>query len=66
MVTLSGFTTANLTDSGGGNTFTVSGWTGTGSLVDSGNAADTVTASKAAGYTLSNTSLSSADGMSPA
>jgi hypothetical protein len=27
---LSGFTTANLTDTAGGNTFTVSGWTGGG------------------------------------
>ncbi len=29
-LTLSGFTTANLTDTAGGNTFTVSGWTGSG------------------------------------
>ena len=34
-LTLSGFTTANLTDTAGGNTFTVSGWTGSGSLTDS-------------------------------
>ena len=46
-LTLSGFTTANLTDTAGGNTFTVSGWTGTGSLTDSAAIADTVTASKA-------------------
>ena len=32
---LSGITTANLTDHGGGNTFTVSGWTGSGSLTGS-------------------------------
>ena len=31
-LTLSGITTANLTDTAGGHTFTVSGWTGTGSL----------------------------------
>ncbi len=62
-LTLSGITTANLTDTVGGNIFTVSGWTGSGSLTDSAAAADTVTASKSAGYTLTNTSLSSTDGM---
>ena len=54
-LTLSGFTTANLTDTAGGNTFTVSGWTGGGSLTDSAAIADTVTASKSASYTLTNT-----------
>ena len=29
---LSGITTANLTDTGSGHTFTVTGWTGSGSL----------------------------------
>ena len=62
-LTLSGFTTANLTDTAGGNTFTVSGWTGSGSLTDSASTADTVTASKSASFTLANTSLSSTDGM---
>ena len=62
-LTLSGFTTANLTDTAGGNTFTVSGWTGSGSLTDNAAAPDTVSASKSASYTLSNTSLSSTDGM---
>ncbi len=57
-LTLGGFTTANLTDMAGGNTFTVSGWTGSGSLADNASATDTVTASKSAGYTLTNTSLS--------
>ena len=60
-LTLSGITTANLTDVGSGNTFTVSGWTGTGSLTGT---LDTVTATKNANYTLTNTSLSSTDGMS--
>jgi len=60
---LSGFTTANLTDTAGGNTFTVSGWTGSGSLADSASITDTVTASKSASFTLTNTSLSSTDGM---
>ena len=60
-LTLSGITTANLTDTGSGNTFTVTGWTGTGSLTGT---VDTVTASKNANYTLTNTLLSSTDGMS--
>ena len=63
-VTLGGFTAANLTDTTGGHNFTVSGWTGMGSLVDAGTSADSITASKAVGYTLENTSLSSTDGMS--
>ncbi len=63
-LTLTGFTTANLTDTAGANTLTVSGWTGSGSLADTGSAADTVVASKSAGYTLANTSLVSTDGMS--
>ncbi len=63
-LTLNGFTTANLTDSAGGNTFTVSGWTGGGSLSDTGAGGDTVAASKSAGYTLANSSLASTDGMS--
>ena len=62
-LTLSGFTTANLTDTAGGNTFTVSGWTGSGSLTDSASTPDTVAASKSASFTLTNTSLSSTDGM---
>ena len=51
-MTLSGITTANLTDTGGGHTFTVSGWTGAGSLTDTASTPDTVTASKAANYVL--------------
>jgi hypothetical protein len=61
-LTLSGLTVANLTDSLGGGSFTVSGWTHTGTLSDTGN--DTVTATKSANFTLTNTSLSSGDGMS--
>ena len=64
VLTLGGFTIANLTDTTGGHNFAVSGWTGTGSVVDTGSAPDSITASKTAGYTLSNTSLSSTDGMS--
>jgi len=62
-LTLNGFTTADLTDTTGGNTFTVGAWTGNGSLTDSASAKDTVAASKSAGYTLTDTSLSSTDGM---
>ena len=63
-LTLYGITTANLTDTAGGNTFTVSGWTGNGSLTDAGSTADTVAASKSAGFTLTNSLLSSTDLMS--
>ena len=63
-LTLYGITTANLTDTAGGNTFTVSGWTGNGSLTDAGSTADTVAASKSAGFTLTNRLLSSTDLMS--
>jgi len=56
---LSGIMVADLT----GNAFTVSGWTGSGSLtVPSGTG--TVTANKSANITLTNSSLSSSDGMS--
>ena len=61
---LSGITVATLTGSSPtSNAFTVSGWTGTGSLSAPAGTA-TVTASKAANYTLTNTLLSSTDGMS--
>jgi hypothetical protein len=63
VLSLKGIPKANLTDSGGGNSFTVSGWTGSGALTDTAATADTVTASKKAGYTLSNAALSSTDGM---
>jgi hypothetical protein len=63
-MTLSGFTTANLTDTAGGNTFTMSGWTGSGMLANSGNTGDTVAASKNASFTLSDSVLTSTDRMS--
>jgi len=53
---------ANLTDTTSGHTFTVSGWTGTGSLAGAGT--ETVAATKDANFTLGNTGLSSSDGMS--
>ena len=59
---LSGITTANLAATSSGKTFTVSGWTGSGSLTDT--ASGIVTASKSAGFTLTNASLTSTDGMS--
>ena len=58
---LSGITTANLAATSASKTFTVSGWTGSGSLTDT--ATGIVTASKSAGFTLTNTSLTSTDGM---
>ena len=61
---MSGLTTANLTDTVGGNTFTVSGWTGGGTLTDIGTSSDTIAATKSAGYMLTNASLSSTDKMS--
>jgi Ca2+-binding RTX toxin-like protein len=57
---LSGLTVANLTDTGSGNTFTVTGWTHLGSLT--GNS-DTVIAAKNANFTLTNISLATSDGM---
>lgn len=56
--TLANFANANLTDTGGGHTFTVSAWTGSGSLSDTATNADTVVASKVGSYALSNTALS--------
>src|SRR5262249_27508035 len=58
-IALSGFTAASLSDPFGGHTFTVSSWTGTGSLIDSATAPDTVVAAKSAGFTLSNSALAS-------
>jgi hypothetical protein len=63
---LSDIVTAQLTDTSGGNGFTIGGWTGSGSLTNTGTATDTVIASKSANFTLTNTSLSSSDGMSMA
>ena len=57
VLTLGGFTIANLTDTTGGHNFAVSGWTGTGSVVDTGSAPDSITASKASNMTLTNSSL---------
>ena len=54
---LSGFSTATVTDTTGGHSINVSGWTGTGMVADTGSAVDTVTATKIARYTLSDTAL---------
>jgi hypothetical protein len=60
---LSGITTANLTDTGSGHTFTLNGWTGGGSLASSvaGNT-EKLTASETAGLTLTNASLAFSGG----
>src|SRR5581483_10777433 len=51
---------ANLTDTSGGKTFTVSGWTGAGLMKDTNAATDTIVASKGAGFTLTDSTLSDA------
>ena len=61
-LTLSTIGIANLTDTGASHSFTVSGWTGSGTLT--GALTDTVAASKNASYTLTNSSLSASDAMS--
>ena len=58
-LTMSGIKTANLTDAGGGHTFTVSGWTGTGSLTAPMAIPDTVAATESANITLTNAMLTS-------
>jgi Ca2+-binding RTX toxin-like protein len=58
---LVGVMTANLAASSNGKTFTISGWTGRGSLADT--ATGIVAASKSAGFTLTDTSLTATDGM---
>ncbi len=61
---LGGIAVASLTGvSASANTFTVSGWTGTGTLSAPAGTGVTVTASKSAGFTLTNSSLSSTDDM---
>jgi hypothetical protein len=56
---------ANLTDTGTGHTFDVGGWTGTGNLTADPSHTDTLAATKdVAGFTLTNASLTSTDGMS--
>jgi uncharacterized repeat protein (TIGR03803 family) len=57
ILTLSGFISANLSDNGSGNTFTMNGWTGAATLTGMN---DTVSDSSIGGYTLGNSSLYSA------
>ncbi len=60
--TLTNLQIANLTGGSSANTFTVSGWTGTGTLAGAGGA-DTIVASKNVNFTLSDSALQSSDGM---
>jgi hypothetical protein len=60
--TLNGIPNAILIGGPHSNSFTVSGWSGTGSLVGNGPA-DTVVAAKSANFTLTNSALQSSDGM---
>jgi hypothetical protein len=59
---LEGIHNADLTDSGGSHAFDVGGWTGSGS-VTGGGSSDTITATKNADFTLTNTALVTGDGM---
>lgn len=62
---LSSLEVANLTGGTGNNTFTTSGWTGTGHFVGGGGSGDTISVSKNVDlFTLSNTRLQSSDGLS--
>ena len=55
---------ANLTGGSSANTFTVSGWTGTGSLVGGGGTGDSIVVSQNADFTLQAASLQSSSGLS--
>ena len=61
-LTLAGIETASLTGGASANVFNVSGWTRTGSLAGGGGG-DTIVAAKNVGFTLSDSSLQSSDGM---
>ena len=59
--TLTGIGTANLTGGASANSFTVSGWTGLGTMDGLGNT-DTIVASNDVNFTLANTSLARSGG----
>ena len=61
-MTMAGIGNAVLAGGSGANTFTVSGWHGTGTLTGGGGS-DTVAATKDANFVLTNTSLATGDGM---
>jgi hypothetical protein len=63
LASLSGITLSNVIDDTGYNALVVSGMAGSGVLTNNGNIADTIAASKAASITLTNSSISSTDGM---
>lgn len=60
--TLANLRTANLTGGSGSTIFTVSGWTG-GGMLSGGGGNDTIVAVKSANFMLSNTNLTTSDGM---
>ena len=60
--TLTGIGTANLTGGASNNSFTVSGWTGLGTMDGAGNTADTIIASNDVSFTLANASLARSGG----
>ncbi len=57
ILSLSNVETANLTDTVGGNSFTITGWTGVGSLSDTATPGDTVIDSEDLNFTLTDGSL---------
>ena len=61
-IKLIGINTVNLTGGADNNTFTLNGWTGSGSITG-GSMTNTVMATKASGFTLTDGSLSAGDGM---
>src|SRR5262249_6417613 len=62
-IQLNGNISREVNGRGYANTFSVSDWTGAGTLTAKTGAKNTLVASKNAGYTLTDTSLTSTDGM---
>ena len=62
-LTLVDITVADLTDSTGGSTFVVDGWTGSGSIT-ADKAGDTISATKNANFYLTSNVLATSDNMS--
>jgi hypothetical protein len=60
-VSFSGILSANLTDTGSGHTFDLSGWNHVVRLT--GTATDVIQSTKAAGYTVTNSALTATDGL---
>ncbi len=61
-LTLANIEAANLTGGAGNNLFTVTGWTGTGTITGGGGS-DTITATKDVNFAIADASLATGDGM---